>query len=97
MNSILKKITKALGWAFLLVFIFFIVDDFILFTQELSLDFYNMIIEFKDYNPHPNEIYILQFMYGLMTLYYLIGIGSNFIRTYPSPNAHPLNSKILYG
>ncbi|MFW9939419.1 MAG: hypothetical protein ACFFFT_00165 [Candidatus Thorarchaeota archaeon] len=95
MSAKLRKIIRGLGYTSIFVFIIFIIDDFILFIQEMILDIYTMVIEFQHYTPSREEILILQALYGFMMLYCLIGIGSNLIRSYPSLHKHPLHSTIL--
>ena len=89
-----------LFWAIVLPLLFFTLEDFISFVQDLSLDMYNIVSELDyyvfDYEPHPNELLILQTLYAVLLIYCLFSISSNILQSYPTPQEHPLHSTILY-
>lgn len=100
MNKLPRWIKIILFWAIVAPLLFFTLDDFISFLQELSLDMYNIVAELEyyifDYEPHPNELLIVQTLYAVLFIYCLFSISSNILQSYPTPQEHPLGSTILY-
>jgi len=100
MNGVPRWIKIVLFWAIIAPLLFFILGDFISFVQKLSLDVYNIVAELEyyifDYNPHPNELLVLQTLYAVLLIYCLFSISSNVLQSYPIPQERPLHSTILY-
>ncbi len=100
MNKLPRWIKIILFWAIVAPLLFFTLEDFISFLQGLSLDMYNIVADLEyyifDYEPHPNELLIVQTLYAILLIYCLFSISSNILQSYPTPQEHPLGSTILY-